>query len=56
MFSDEFKVAAAVPIGEEHILTAIAALGDVMRCAGKNEAGTAWHDKWVCQRRTESRK
>ena len=39
----QFEVHPPIVVHEEHVLPVIAALGDMVRNAGDNDAGNSWH-------------
>jgi hypothetical protein len=41
--SQEVKILKAVQIAKEHVLSAIASLGNMMRHTGYNRSGSSWH-------------
>jgi len=48
MFLQDLEVADAIFAAQENVLSAVAALGDVMRDAGEGETGAASHVCKIC--------
>lgn len=40
---EQLEIITIIPMGEKRLLTSVATLGHVMRCAGHNYSGASWH-------------